>query len=445
MTPFPDRRLMRAWLCLLLLVLALPLQAQRERGRDGDEGAPRFPADPVSMDLVVLPGDHPGQMRVDVLLRVSWNFLVFQRSTMAARDSLFSAEVEVTVEQQRPDGTTLARRHGIAQAQSRGVLETRSRDRALRFSFSFPTTPGEYRFVGDIEDRSSTRSRTLRAPLRLPPANGRMIRGDLFPLVMEREGVLTPTFLGNGWAWGSAPIAGVVMDEALASGGQTFRLSLRRAGREDSVVAQVDGPSLVLPAGWTLPRVDSTLRMVKLEPGTAGPDRIALFSFGTVDLDPGTYLWTLKGAADSASGVVSIFWHEMPRSLTDPEFALLMMRHILTEAELDSLRAVGSDDAAPVVYSWWRKAEPDPARRRVKMREYYQRVDAAIEQFRSVDVPNGALTDRGKIYILYGPPDDVRRDLDPENASMETWTYTSPPLTFRFVDRERKGRFRLIK
>ena len=79
-------------------------------------------------------------------------------------------------------------------------------------------------------------------------------------------------------------------------------------------------------------------------------------------------------------------------------------------------------------------------------REYLQRVNYANENFRSMG-RKGWMTDRGRVYIMYGPPDEYERhtssmDLEPYII----WRYHSLEggAEFIFVDQEGFGDYQLV-
>lgn len=75
--------------------------------------------------------------------------------------------------------------------------------------------------------------------------------------------------------------------------------------------------------------------------------------------------------------------------------------------------------------------------------EYFRRVRFAIRQFDEGDV--GWRTDRGKTYILYGPPDDIQKTMDSMMRNMEIWVYNNIEKQFLFVDITGSGTYRLIR
>jgi len=78
------------------------------------------------------------------------------------------------------------------------------------------------------------------------------------------------------------------------------------------------------------------------------------------------------------------------------------------------------------------------------MAEYFRRVDYAFTSFRTLKEENGVLTDRGKIYILFGKPTAIERSLAPGGPPRELWKYSSLNKEFMFEDPSRQGNYKLI-
>ncbi|HTR99827.1 MAG TPA: GWxTD domain-containing protein, partial [Bacteroidota bacterium] len=58
--------------------------------------------------------------------------------------------------------------------------------------------------------------------------------------------------------------------------------------------------------------------------------------------------------------------------------------------------------------------------------------------------PDGFRSDRGRIYVLYGPPTSSDRTLDPVAGHREVWTYARLKKRFIFIDRDRSGNYILV-
>jgi len=82
--------------------------------------------------------------------------------------------------------------------------------------------------------------------------------------------------------------------------------------------------------------------------------------------------------------------------------------------------------------------EDNPARR-----EYYARVDFVNQHFWSKNTP-GWRTDRGKRFILNGPPDRIiRNDTHPNLDPHIIWIYDRLNKRYTFMDRSRQGEYKL--
>ena len=126
------------------------------------------------------------------------------------------------------------------------------------------------------------------------------------------------------------------------------------------------------------------------------------------------------------------------------EEAIESRKYILTDAQLDSMLTGTPDEQQQKFRAFWKKKDPTP--RTVwneYMVEYFRRVDEAFEKYRTVKTMNGVYTDRGRIHILYGPPEDVERMLPPDGPPQEIWLYPSLKIKFIFIDPSRNGSYYL--
>ncbi len=109
-----------------------------------------------------------------------------------------------------------------------------------------------------------------------------------------------------------------------------------------------------------------------------------------------------------------------------PAMALAPLRYLTTEQEFEHLLEY-RDYKAAVDSFWLERASYDPDRAKNMIRKFYQRVVDVNYLFSSYQ--EGWKTDRGLIYIIYGPPSEVyRRDEE------EEWIYgeRGNPMSIRF-------------
>ncbi len=83
------------------------------------------------------------------------------------------------------------------------------------------------------------------------------------------------------------------------------------------------------------------------------------------------------------------------------------MTYILTEEEMTDFEKLSPGEREHFLKELWLELDPTPGTlENEALEEYYRRVTYADRHFGAGT--RGALTDRGRIYIKYGPPDDVQ-------------------------------------
>jgi GWxTD domain-containing protein len=109
-----------------------------------------------------------------------------------------------------------------------------------------------------------------------------------------------------------------------------------------------------------------------------------------------------------------------------PAQAVAPLRYLTTQREYDQL--IKYKDYKVAVDSFWlQRASNKPDRAKNMIKRYYMRVENANREFSSYH--EGWKTDRGLIYIIYGPPSEVYRE---ENE--EEWIYgeRGNPMSIKF-------------
>lgn len=98
---------------------------------------------------------------------------------------------------------------------------------------------------------------------------------------------------------------------------------------------------------------------------------------------------------------------------------------------------------------FWEVRDPTPGTpENEAMAEFYDRVAIANRDFREGGAGSvaGWRTDRGRVLIMHGVPDEALRQPQPaETSPYEAWKYTrGRPLKFVFVDLSRFGHYALV-
>lgn len=149
------------------------------------------------------------------------------------------------------------------------------------------------------------------------------------------------------------------------------------------------------------------------------------------------------GAPESAgtnlagASMLATVFASMTTEQIDREFA--EAGYIATTREKQEFKQLQSLAAKrQFLYDFWQKRNPNPVMTTNKYRiEYLKRVAYADNNFTVGNMP-GWRSDRGRVYILYGPPDQIDRHPNQADAKpYQIWYYNSIQggVSFDFVDR----------
>ncbi len=131
----------------------------------------------------------------------------------------------------------------------------------------------------------------------------------------------------------------------------------------------------------------------------------------------------------------------------DPDDAdfISKVRYIILEKEKRVFLEVPNDEKKAWIEEFWKKRDPDPGTEENELKmEYFNRIEQATEMFRTEPIP-GWMTDRGRIYILFGPPMDrisYPMGSGPQGKCGEIWYYGTFPIAF--VDETCTSQYKLI-
>lgn len=175
--------------------------------------------------------------------------------------------------------------------------------------------------------------------------------------------------------------------------------------------------------------VSSTDRPV-LTLSNSGPGNVAtlVVPVPVTALVPGSYTLSLrrKGASDSLTVPLKVYWEMMPLSLRNLSYAVSIMRYIVDDAVLDSIDDGTDVERRSKLMDFWRRRDPSPATTfNEQLAEYYRRVDKAFYLYSTITEPDGAKSERGKIYILHGSPSSVKKAVGTGDRQQEIWAYSN--------------------
>lgn len=216
---------------------------------------------------------------------------------------------------------------------------------------------------------------------------------------------------------------------------------------------RTDGTDFDVTARYSLTTGDSvsSLSFNKTIPEGASQQWIHLPSAG---LARGTYTVDVSVAAHDAPSTIlastqrTVRFSEtsdgMPISGGELDERITQLRYVAAQSSIDDIRDAGEYSERRKKYAeFWERLDPTPGTpTNEAMVEYYRRIDYANKNFRSYAA--GWLTDKGRVYVIYGPPDNIATDnFRTDGRTVEIWQYYSRNLRLSFVDDSGFGDFRL--
>lgn len=155
-----------------------------------------------------------------------------------------------------------------------------------------------------------------------------------------------------------------------------------------------------------------------------------------------------NGLQNSRRTKFSVIWRNSEMAKINLTMAIKTLKDYIPSSDYKSLLQEPDSVKRAYLENFWEQRDPTPnTKKNELMDEFYKRVEFANNYFsvHPLDM-EGWETDRGKIYIKYGPPEDVERHLDEINLPpYEIWYYPKIQRRFIFEDKSGMGDFRLVR
>ncbi len=403
----------------------VPLRAQVELGERGGEG-PKFSVGFASFRSA---GVHLSNLLF--FYRIGYPQLQFLKK----RDG-FLASYEISLILYDRKGRQVNGQIWRDSLKVRIYEETKFEDKLLTGQKSLFARPGSYRMEVKLTDLNTRQS-------------------------LQQEGkVVIPSFHTAGWI-----VSDLVLADSVSTAGDYF--PLRRG--EWVIVPNAGGifndqePHLFLyyemyglPLGSVIAEVYQirgrkgailTSDSLKMEVREDPSRRVHRFSIG--DLEPGAYEVEVRLKAPfygekKLQKEFQMHWKDTAPSAKDYPTAVEQLRYIATRQELKRLKKSPSGKRRELLRDFWRRRDPTPGTPKNELEEeYYRRVGYSNAHFGGME--GGWRSDRGRVYIIYGRPDEVERHpFETETTSYQIWYYLDKKLTFIFVDRHGFGDYELV-
>lgn len=413
-------------------------------------------SDDYFLEVTTLPGAELGRGRAIISFRLSYDLLNFRKAGRAADGTeLYLSTPALYVEAVGSDGVVVGSGIWSDTVRVAGYSQTNSRSVFVCGAVELSLRPDRYTFSYNVTDGGvEPLFRRTTQPLAMDDfrANSPAIGSPLLLSGIYGDTLVAAGIDGNA-KFGSPLVAYVPLSARETPRLLGWQLLQAPAGEENTSKelakgnGELLGPVTVSRASCNEGNITLVARRDSVPPGAYG----AIVNIPNAELLPADYLLVLTFQAGSSSATDTIpfalRWIDMPFSLLRPEYAIRALYPIAPEDTIDELLSGSKEDRAAALYRFWQQQDPTPTTRyNERMAEYYRRVDYAYLTFKTLDQRDGARSDRGKIYILYGPPTTIDRQMQPGAPPRERWTYQNAVnRQFIFADGESTGAYRLVE
>ncbi len=360
--------------------------------------------------------------------------LVLVTLSLANRALTFSGEgdaqragYQVAIDVRR-EGTTIKHIDAREAVRVSTFRETSRTDESIIFQQYLPIVPGQYVVTVAVRDEGSAR-------------NGQ-----------DEMLVTVPKFAANTL---SSPIAVYEADLRGSRDSIPDLVANPRAtvvfGRDSIVQLYLEGYSLPSDArvrlaahnerGGTVWQDTATL-------GAGGMLRAAVLRVPVSRLGVGrlTFAASVIGSTDTVRTPLFVTFGE-DWAISSLDEMINYLRYFASASRLQSLKDTSAEKRAVAWAAFYRDTDPDPrTSEHEALRDYFNRIETSNLRFREEGTP-GWLTDRGKVYVTLGDPDQVLEQGDVNSMGQrgraQIWTYAQHRLQLVFVDQTGFGRWRM--
>lgn len=435
--------------------------------------------------------ETPGHFRVEVYIGMVNDILQFVKASSDSGDEggyRAQYEMNVTIWDQK---NNLVDSHNWKRelvVSSFEATNDRKKFNLERAAFDLP--PGEYEIALEITDRDTGKNLREKRPLKLAESDGQHLR---FSAVVFTEpfgarhladgAKPAPTAAEALAAWKNLPrpvrrdslrynLTAILTNHARAGNGQPNGVSPSRAGSPSA------DPPAAIPAGayfeiygaaagetlqlqYEIRDWRQQIEQAWEETLTVAPAPLShLLLLAKKITQPGLHTLRLvaKSASKKEATAEETFQVQVSANLNDAaplaeDSALLYepLRYIVKGAEYKRLVEAAEAARDSLLAEFWRQRDPDPETPANQLREeFYRRVAFSDMRFAAAGksgakTPAGWETDRGRIYIKYGPPKEVHHQMAEQGSPpYEIWFYPSLDLYFFFRDKTGSGDYELV-
>ena len=304
------------------------------------------------------------------------------------------------------------------------IIESRS-EKIYRFRKSFKVEPAEYQITYSLLDRATSKTSSHNIDLVIPSlTNERLILGDI-QIYQKRKKNSSTEFI-------------ILSDREIQNKNDSLKFKYQVSSVPDATPINISGRIIKFESDTSIATSMSSLKPLNplilkginyseyeeihtFKRTLNNADNLD-FEFGIPALSRGNYRIEIEGV--TTNGIsnnkeidFSIKSSHFPAILSAKEKAK-SIRYLITDNQYKELISIQNDTILDnTLDEFWIKEIGDPTIAKIMMNQYYSRVAEANRRYSNFK--EGWKTDLGMVYILFGEPNRVQR-----NVNTLTWSYT---------------------
>jgi GWxTD domain-containing protein len=427
------------YLFTLLLITSLGSYSQLDKSTYYSFGESLY------SEVLYLPHNTDDSSRVVVLAKVAAEAINFIKVSDGENFGKYSGINNIQIKFQNSQGIIKERVKLIDTVYFDEYENTQSKSVFLESSEEVVIPNDDYNIIFEFDIKKNSTSNVQKHSINLTK-----IVGEYSPIFLNtnREDVYTsldPFLLDNTISFDAKGCKVIIPTQDLGEDNYSFKISKKKEV-EDSPLKwkeKNDFEGICNKINNIDFNFDNNYSDIKFNLGRNSKFSALDFNIPVEKILPGQYeLTILKNNENFKSYSFNMRWHNRPISLNNLDYAVELMRYVAKEKVIEEL--LDSEDLSANFLEWWK--DKDPTRYtpfNEAIQQYYSRVDYAFFSFKTISESDGALTDRGKVFILKAFPTKVEEAFE-NNETLIKWKYQNIKKEYVF-ELINAGNYRLVE
>lgn len=375
-------------------------------------------------DAVTSASDDSTKTMLTVYTKISYDELQFIKDSTGYR-----AKYELSVTMFNPRGEQAEGRVLLREVHVGTFAETNSRKDNSTADVSFTVPPGSYDLLVSLMDFDSKKTGQKKTKLKVAPYGGTALSlSDIFFIDQIKadstgKNSYLPSVTGN------------------------------YADKQDSMYFQFQiyhfDPQQEVRITWAVQDLaGKTIRNHAMTRMFQPHENTVVITLYKGDLRSGRYRLSLlvqNGKSEAKKlREISVHWAGMPIYAMNLDQAVEQLKYIAKGGDIKKIRKAPGAEKQRLFDEFWKSQDPTPGTDENElMDEYYRRVDFANANFAAFQ--DGWSTDRGMVYIILGPPEEIdRHPFESDTKPYEIWYFYRLNRSFYFQDSTGFGDYRML-